>query len=146
LASGNLFSGAGFSQRGLVQSQAITELLPLPGGHPTRWKIVENLGVLQINEEMEDDLSEDERRELVRNLTPVCEEWRRKTLQEGRQEGRQEQGVSLVLRQLLRRIGRLSPEAEAQVWALTLLQIETLGEALLDFLQPSDLENWLRSR
>jgi hypothetical protein len=128
--------------RGLVQSQAITELLALPEGHPTRWKMVENLGILQISVEMEDDLSEEERRELVMNLTPVYEEWRRKTLQEGRQE----QGVSLVLRQLLRLIGRLSPEDEAQVRGLTLLQIEALGEALLDFSQPADLENWLRSR
>jgi Domain of unknown function (DUF4351) len=135
--------------RGLVQSQAITELLALPEGHPTRWKMVENLGVLQIGGEMEDDLSEDERRELVRNLTPVYEEWRRKTLEEGRREGRQEgkqdQSVSLVLRLLLRQIGGLSPEAEAQVRGLTLLQLEMLGEALLDFSQPSDLENWLRS-
>lgn len=70
-------------------------------------------------------------------------------LQEGRQEGRQEGeqvGESrLVLRLLSRRIGELSPEMRSLVQSLSLQQLETLGEALLDFCQLSDLEHWLRS-
>jgi predicted transposase YdaD len=51
--------------------------------------------------------------------------------------------LTLVLRQLARRVGEISPEAEAQVRSLSLIQLEALGEALLDFSQPSDLRDWL---
>ena len=78
-------------------------------------------------------------------------------LQEGRQEGRQEgeqagllkgklEGEqSLILRLLNRRIGDVSPELRSQVQALALTQLESLGEALLDFSEPTDLINWLKS-
>jgi predicted transposase/invertase (TIGR01784 family) len=52
---------------------------------------------------------------------------------------------ALILRQLTRCIGTIAPETEAQIKALSLTQLEELGEALLDFSQPSDLESWLRS-
>lgn len=63
--------------------------------------------------------------------------------QEGIQQGRQEGELTLVLRQLSRQVGGIAPEAEAQVRALSLMQLEALGEALLDFSQPSDLRDWL---
>jgi predicted transposase YdaD len=70
-------------------------------------------------------------------------------LQEGRQEGRQEGeqvGESrLVLRLLSRRISELSPEMRSQIQALPPQQLEELGEALLDFSKPSDLQDWLQS-
>ena len=52
---------------------------------------------------------------------------------------------SLVLRLLTRRIGDVAPEVRSQIQALSLTQIESLGEALLDFSQPSDLVNWLQN-
>jgi predicted transposase/invertase (TIGR01784 family) len=65
-------------------------------------------------------------------------------LQEGRQEGRQEGEQSLVLRQLMRRIGNVSPELRSQVQALSLPQLEALGEALLDLSKPADSVDWLQ--
>ena len=62
---------------------------------------------------------------------------------QGRQEGMQEGELALVLRLLSRRVGDIGSEAEAQIRALSLMQLEALGEALLDFSQPSDLRNWL---
>jgi Domain of unknown function (DUF4351) len=53
--------------------------------------------------------------------------------------------LSFALRLLARRIGTLAPETEAQIRTLSLPQLEELGEALLDFSQPSDLQDWLRS-
>jgi predicted transposase/invertase (TIGR01784 family) len=50
---------------------------------------------------------------------------------------------ALILRQLSRRIGNVTPEIQAQVQALSLAQLESLGEALLDFLEPGDLAIWL---
>jgi predicted transposase YdaD len=69
------------------------------------------------------------------NLTPVYEQWRKETLQEGLQEGER----SLVLRLLSRRIGNLSPNIVSRVEALSLPQLELLGEALLDFTGSDDL-------
>jgi predicted transposase YdaD len=63
--------------------------------------------------------------------------------QRGRTEGRTEEGRSLILRQLTRRLGILPTSVEAQVQALALRQLEALGEALLDFVQFSDLTAWL---
>jgi predicted transposase YdaD len=51
----------------------------------------------------------------------------------------------LVLRLLSRRIGELSPELQSQIQAFSSPQLEALGEALLDFSQPSDLQDWLRA-
>jgi predicted transposase YdaD len=62
--------------------------------------------------------------------------------QEGRQEGEQ----SLILRLLTRRIGAVALERRLQIQALSLPQLEALGEALLDFSQPADLDEWLRSQ
>ncbi|WP_373544227.1 DUF4351 domain-containing protein [Chamaesiphon sp.] len=46
---------------------------------------------------------------------------------------------ALILRQLKRRLGNVSIDLEAQIKALPLIQLEDLGEALLDFSQMSDL-------
>ena len=53
--------------------------------------------------------------------------------------------LNFALRLLTRRIGTIAPQAEAQIRSLSLSQIEELGEALLDFSQPSDLSDWLRT-
>jgi predicted transposase YdaD len=82
----------------------------------------------------------------------ILQEGRKDGIQEGRQEGIQEgrqEGIdherSLILRQLTRRIGLIAPPLETQIRSLSLPQLEELGEALLDFTQPTDLENWLQS-
>ena len=65
--------------------------------------------------------------------------------QEGRQEGEQTGEARLIVRQLLRRFGAISPELRVQIQSLSLSQLELLGEALLDFSEPSDLQDWLHS-
>ena len=74
----------------------------------------------------------------------IYQEWKEEFLQEGRQEGEQIGESRLVLRQLTRRIGDVSPALRSQVQALTLAQLESLGEALLDFSEVWDLERWLK--
>ncbi len=65
-------------------------------------------------------------------------------LEEGRQEGRQAGECDLVLRLLNRRFGQIAPDLEAKIRALSLPELEELGEALLDFSDRSDLTNWLQ--
>jgi predicted transposase YdaD len=63
--------------------------------------------------------------------------------QVGLQEGRAEEGRSFVLRLLNRRVGTIAPELKTKIEALTIAQLEDLGEALLDFASVTDLEAWL---
>ncbi|MEZ2235629.1 Rpn family recombination-promoting nuclease/putative transposase [Microcoleus sp.] len=67
-------------------------------------------------------------------------------LEEGVKEGRKNEALSLVTRQLIRRIGPIAPETREQIQALSLEELEDLGEALLDFSEGSDLVNWLNDR
>ena len=66
--------------------------------------------------------------------------------EEGLLEGRQGEAVSLITRQLTRRVGALSPELEAQIQSLSVEVLEDLGEALLDFTGVEDLVSWLAER
>ena len=62
------------------------------------------------------------------------------------QEGREEEARSLISRLLTRKLGSLPDSLQTQVNALSLEQLEALGEALFDFAEASDLETWLASR
>lgn len=58
-------------------------------------------------------------------------------------EGHQAGEVTLILRLLQRRCGDLAPAMQERIARLSLSQLETLGEALLEFGGPADLEQWL---
>jgi predicted transposase YdaD len=60
--------------------------------------------------------------------------------------GRQEEAVSLALRQLQRRCGTLSLQQQARIQALPLAQLEALADALLDFQGTEDLAAWLEAQ
>ncbi|MEG4283805.1 Rpn family recombination-promoting nuclease/putative transposase [Microcoleus sp. A006_D1] len=53
---------------------------------------------------------------------------------------------SLILRQIVRRLGTIEPETENCIRQLDLQQLEDLGDAILDFNQQSDLTAWLESQ
>jgi Domain of unknown function (DUF4351) len=72
------------------------------------------------------------------HLSPEFIKLHEETLQEGE--------IRLVLRLLTRQLGELSPETRSQIQSLSLPQLEALADALLDFSQPSDLQDWLRSQ
>ena len=57
----------------------------------------------------------------------------------------QEGAEALVLRQLNRRVGVLSAVVKGQIEALTIDQLEPLGDALLDFKGMDDLVGWLQT-
>jgi predicted transposase YdaD len=70
----------------------------------------------------------------------VLEIGEKKGLQQGLQQGE----ANLTIRQLKRRCGNLTAIQEQKVRSLSISQLESLGEALLDFQNMSDLENWLQ--
>jgi len=61
-------------------------------------------------------------------------------------EGRQQESITLVLKQLKRRFGTLEAAQTDRIQTLALPQIEALAEALLDFQDVADLERWLADR
>jgi predicted transposase YdaD len=63
--------------------------------------------------------------------------------QEGRQEGERAGEARLVLRLLSKRFGKIDDRRVQVINSLTLEQLEDLGEALLDFSELADLDNWL---
>ena len=73
--------------------------------------------------------------------------------QEAKEEGQQEGEKNLLLRILSKRFGKLSSGGKYElpvryietINGLTIAQLEDLGEALLDFGDINDLEQWLKS-
>lgn len=75
----------------------------------------------------------------------IAEEERQEGRQEGRQLGRQEECVALLTRQLRRKFG-VQPQLEVALQRLPELpveQLEDLADALLDFQDITELQNWL---
>lgn len=59
------------------------------------------------------------------------------------QDIQQEKALSLVLRQLNRKVGTIPPMVQLHIQALPSTQLDDLAEALLDFTALQDLEAWL---
>ena len=53
--------------------------------------------------------------------------------------------LSLILRQLVRRLGTIQPETENCIRQLGIEELEALGDAAIDFNHPSDLTAWLQA-
>jgi predicted transposase/invertase (TIGR01784 family) len=73
----------------------------------------------------------------------ALEEGREEGIAMGEQRGKLEGEQSVILRQLARRIGNVTPDQQAQIRALSIYQLEALAEALLGFSQTDELTNWL---
>ena len=70
-------------------------------------------------------------------------DWKEATRQSGIAIGEERAKHELVLRQLNRRCGELMPAVRSRIEALSLPQLEQLGEDLLDFVGLGDLQSWL---
>ena len=126
--------------RGKVQTNAISEVESLSDDNPLKSIILEQLYNLQQNLFVQNDVDSEDR-EVIMRLAPLYQEDRARAIQQGRQE----EGSSLILRQLKRRLGSISPDLEQRVRQLPLNTLEDLGEALLDFQTEADLINWLEN-
>ena len=60
------------------------------------------------------------------------------------EQGQKGEAITLILKQLSRRVGKITPELETAIRSLSLTQLEDLAEALLDFDSLQDLQQWLR--
>jgi hypothetical protein len=65
-------------------------------------------------------------------------------MEEGIEQGKHEAMLSLIMRQLPKRIGAVNPLLQERIGQLSLTQLEDLAEALLDFSSVADLEAHLQ--
>jgi hypothetical protein len=131
--------------KGQTQKQAIDEVIAFDTKNPRRSAILRLLTSWKISIEITGQVGEEQ--ELMMVLSQAYLEWEQQTEQTGEDrgvvKGRQEEAQALILRLLARRLGGISSVIKAQVQALSLTQLEALGEALLDFSEPTDLVSWL---
>ena len=73
------------------------------------------------------------------NVMEITTSWK----EEGIVEGQESATRSLVIKQLTRKLGNLSPELLAKVNGLNLDRLEALAFDLLDFKHVGDLERWM---
>ena len=66
--------------------------------------------------------------------------------EKGRQEGRKNEAIAFIMRQLKKRFGELSLKMISKIENLTIEKLENLGEDFLDFNNITDLENWLNQQ
>ena len=136
--------------RDQTQVSALREVWNLPKGHPRRDKILRLLaswGVKIETGEIESFLGQ----EIIMAFSQAFLDWEEATEakgisigeQRGISIGQQEHARSLVIRLLARRIGILPTELRSQVEQLSVIQLDALSEALLDFNQLANLTDWL---
>lgn len=76
----------------------------------------------------------------------IVTSWMRQGIQQGVQQGVQQGELTLILRQLNRRLAEVNPQLQERIQTLSTPELEDLGEALLDFTTAADLEAWFEGR
>ncbi len=71
----------------------------------------------------------------------IVTSWMRQGLEQGEKQGE----LKLLMRQINRRFGEISPDLKGRIENLSTPELENLGEALLDFSDVVDLEAWFES-
>lgn len=120
--------------KGQTQKQAISEVMAFDRKDSRRSSILRLLVSWKISIEITGQVEEEA--ELIMTLSQAYLEWEQQTEQTAE--------ARLVLRLLNRRIGEISSTLQSQIQALSLDQLEALGEALLDFSELADLVCWLQ--
>ena len=132
--------------RGTTQANAILEVIALPPNNPRRVTLLRMLCAWKIVT-IETNPSIFESSEATTMAYPqVFLDWEAATEARGQARGAKDKALSIVLRQLNRRIGLLNELLETAVRQLSVNQLDDLSEALLDFESSTDLDRWLTDR
>jgi Domain of unknown function (DUF4351) len=130
--------------RDQVQIQAVREVLALPEHHPYKYQTIEHLARLQMSLQARQNESR-LFKEVAMNLSPVYDEWKEKTIAEGREQGLslgREQGLSLGREQGLS-LGREQGLSLGREQGIPFGQLDLLKRQLtakFDRLSPQALE------
>jgi hypothetical protein len=133
--------------KGAVQQAAMAEVAALPSGHPERDNTL-NLLVSYRMELAAKQNPEPEEQDLVMQLSPLyleeLEASHQAGVAEGEQLGELKGRRDIVLKLLVRQMGQLPTDLEAQVKTLSLVELDLLVDDLLSFGQVGDLLQWLQ--
>lgn len=84
-------------------------------------------------------------REEIMQESVIYQDILQKGLQQGEERGKKQEALQLIMRLLTRRVSAIEPEIEQQIRTLSIIQLEDLAEALLDFSNQNDLVNYLEN-
>lgn len=108
---------------------------------------VANLSLQELEDlEKQQMFLEDQRGAILKGIEEGLQQGIEQGLQQGIEQGLQQGQVGLILRQLERRLGTISPDIQSRIRQLSLEQLENLGEAVLDFASAADLTAWLQAQ
>jgi len=112
--------------RGTTLTQAIQDLMALPSDHLYRSQLVELFSTFHLHLGLKKNLTTTEQ-ELIMQLSPIYQQWRAETLQQGVQQGRLEGQRSIITQLLTSRFGVLD-EVLLQIveWSLQLPPAESM--------------------
>jgi Domain of unknown function (DUF4351) len=99
--------------------------------------------VMSLPQELEEKLKTDIHRYKEGKRMPYISTWERLVKEDGRIEGLEEGTRNIILRQLQNRLGDINPGDQSRITELSLLQLDNLSVALLDFTKPQQLTTWL---
>lgn len=77
-------------------------------------------------------------------IMEIVTSWMEEGIQQGREQGIQQGELAIIQRQLIRRLGGVTPQLQERLRLLSVTQLEDLAEALLDFSTEEDLLTWLQ--
>jgi hypothetical protein len=100
---------------------------------------VTSKGIEEVNQVWSEMFSEKEGEDFMATLAEQL-------MQQGIEKGRQEGETNAVLRLLQKRLGVIDEKTRDAIQELNLVHIEQLSEALLDFKDLSDLNEWLKQK
>lgn len=84
-----------------------------------------------------------QREGIMQGMTQGIEQGKAQGIEQGKAQGITQGKETLVLRLLRRRFGSVPAKVSARLASLSAEQLDDLGEALLDFVTLTDLEQWL---
>ena len=138
----------------VAQARTLLTTAVMPGGEAAAWSfhdLIETILVYKLPQLTREEIQAmlhlpDIDLKQTRFYQQAVAEGRTEGHTEGREEGRQDEAAALVLRQLRRRLGAVEAEQEARIRTLSVLELEALAEALLEFRTADELTTWLRQR
>jgi hypothetical protein len=124
-----------------TQKQAIEEVIALPVGTPQRRRILRLVASWKVRMDMGELEGFIEREEIIMTMSQAFINWEEET----RNEGAYTEARSLLVRQLTRKFGSIDDRTLDRINTLSIKQLESLGEDLLDFGSMDDLTTWLET-
>jgi hypothetical protein len=125
-----------------TQERAIREVIALPATHPRRDGILKLLANWKVRVDI-GEIADFSGTEALMALSEAYLEWEQRVEARGIEQGIAQGERTLILRQLIRRVGELPESVRLRIEGLSIEQLNELGEALLDFSGLADLEAWL---